>query len=277
MTRASVFLFISFWLFSAHLKAQVLGAAEDETKLYAETKQVNQFFRRFNGEESEKGDRYYPRDKQYRSAKLRKKYLEVLFDAGNTSLTSELKVQFAKDVLEKPETNVLDFHGGNWFSEVQAYFTMNGKRELVTLFLQLEKSHLGSKWVINKVHAGMFDPYFQRDTVRVGRFIHPMSHELDYMNLRKAFQYTDSISQFADRKFKPDHLSVFLYEVHKGNLKFVSVEDVKFHFFQIKGWYFSVEHFNRGGYNNGWLISNLVKLNSDADLTALRKYLYYEK
>jgi hypothetical protein len=277
MTRTSFLLIAIVSLFSAELKAQVLGAAEDETKLYAETKQVNQFFRRFNGEESEKGDRFYPRDKQYRSAKLRKKYLEILFDASSTALTPALKVQFAKDVLEKPETNVLDFHGGNWFSEVHAYFTMNGKRELVTLFLQLEKSHLGSKWVINKVHAGMFDPYFQRDTVRVGRFLHPMSHELDYMNLRKAFQHTDSISQFAHKKFKADQLSVFLYEVNKGNLKFVSVEDVKFHFFQINGWYFSIEHFNRGGYNNGWLISNLVKLNTAEDLNALRKYLYYEK
>jgi hypothetical protein len=277
MTRVAIVFLSATFLFSAHLTAQVVGGVEDESKLYAETKQVNQFFRRFNGEESEKGDRYYPRDKQYRSAKLRTKYLEILFDAGNTSLTSALKVQFANDLLEKPETNVLDFHGGNWFSEVQAYFTMNGKRALITLFLQLEKSHLGSKWVISKVHADMFDPYFQRDTVRVGRFLHPMSHELDYMNLRKAFQYTDSISQFAYHKFKPDHLSVFLYEVNRGNLKFVSVEDVKFHFFQIKGWYFSIEHFNRGGYNNGWLISNLVKLNSDADLNALQKYLYYEK
>lgn len=277
MTRSSILLLLIALTCSVHLEAQVLGTPEDETKLYAETKQVNQFFRRFNGEESEKGDRYYPRDRQYRSAKLRKKYLEILFDNSNTAMSQDLKVQFAKDVLEKPETNVLDFHGGNWFSEVQAYFTMNGKRELITLFLQLEKSHLGSKWVINKVHAAMFDPYFQRDTVRVGRFLHPMSHELDYMNLRKAFQHTDSISQFADRKFKPDHLSVFLYEVNRGNLKFVSVENVKFHFFQIKGWYFSIDHFNRGGYNNGWLISGLAKVNSEVDLQALRKYLYYEK
>ena len=55
---------------------------EDESKLYAETKQVNQFFRRFNGEEDEKGERYYPKDKQYRSEKLRRKYIGMLFDAG---------------------------------------------------------------------------------------------------------------------------------------------------------------------------------------------------
>src|SRR5690242_16309161 len=83
---------------------------EDESKLYAETKQVNQFFRRFNGEEDEKGERYYPKDKQYRSEKLRKKYIGMLFDAGNAGINGDLKVQFAKDVLEKTKPVILDFH-----------------------------------------------------------------------------------------------------------------------------------------------------------------------
>lgn len=258
------------------LRAQLLDK-EDESRLYAETKQVNQFFRRFNGEEDEKGERYYPKDKPYRSEKLRKKYIGILFDASNTGMSSALKVQFAKDVLDKTHPTILDFHGGNWFSEVNTTFTMNGKTEPVTLFMELEKSHLGTKWVISRVHADMFDPYFIRDTTRVGKFMHPMSHELDFMNLRKAFNYTDSIRQFAVKRFEPDHLSIFLYEVKKGNLKFKTVEQVKFHFFQVNGWYFELSEFNRSGYNNGWLISNLVKLNNETEKKLLQKFLYYER
>jgi hypothetical protein len=48
---------------------------------------------------------------------------------------------------------------------------------------------------------------------------------------------------------------------------------VKFHFFQIEGWYFELADFNRAGYNTGWLISDLVKLNSPADKEVLKKYL----
>jgi hypothetical protein len=251
-------------------------ANEDESKLYAESKQVNQFFRRFNGEEDEKGNRYYPQDKQYRSAKLRKKYLGVLFDESNTGISNALKTEFAKHILDKPESTLLDFHGGNWFSEVQAVFTMNGRDHTVTLYMTLEKAQLGSKWVIQKVHADLFDPYFIRDTTKVGRFLHPMSHELDFMNLRKAFVNNDSISQFTTKRFIPDHLSVFLYEVKKGNLNYKSVEQVKFHFFQIDGWYFEIAEFNRPGYNTGWLISNLVKLNNATEKELLRKYLYNE-
>src|SRR6478735_5917024 len=98
-------------LLSAPLRAQLVGAMEDESKLYAESKQVNQFFKRFNGEEDEKGNRYYPRDKQYRSTKLRIKYLGVLFDDSNTGITSSEKTEFAKYVISKGESAILDFHG----------------------------------------------------------------------------------------------------------------------------------------------------------------------
>jgi len=267
-----ILLILSFYYPSS---AQLLDK-EDESKLYAETKLVNQFFRRFNGEEDEKGERYYPRDKQYRSEKLRKKYIGILFDDSNGGITSDLKVQFAKDVLDKTKPIILDFHGGNWFSEVHTTFTMNGKNEPVTLFMELEKDHEGTKWVISRVYASMFDPYFKRDTTKVGKFLHPLSHELDFMNFRKAFNYTDSISQFAVKRFVPDHLSLFLYEIKKGNLKFKTVEELKFHFFQVNGWYFELSEFNRPGYNSGWLISNLVKVNNESEKNLLRKFLYYE-
>jgi hypothetical protein len=262
-------------LIHSPLRAQLTGEMDDESKLYAETKQVNQFFRRFNGEEDEKGERYYPRDRQYRSVKLRKKYLGILFDASNSGISNDLKMQFVNDVLDKAEPAILDFHGGNWFSEVHTTFTMNGKNQPVTLFMELVKDHLGYKWVISKVHAAMFEPYFKRDTTKVGKFLHPLSHELDFMNLRKAFS-SDSISQFTVKQFVPDHLSVFLYEIKKGNLKYKTVEEVKFHFFQLDGWYFELSEFNRPGYNTGWLISNLVKIKNETEKDLLRKYLYYE-
>lgn len=258
--------------------AQVIGEMEDESRLYASSKQVNQFFRRFNGEEDEKGERYYPGDKQYRSDKLRRQYLRMLFDESNSDISPAIKTEFVKDIVDKGEKSILNFHGGNWFAELHTTFTMNGRNQPVPviLFMELEKHRLGTRWVIQKVHADLFDPYFKKDTVRMGKFLHPMSHELDFMNLRKAFDNKDSINQFTIKRFVPDHLSLFLYEVKKGNLKFRNVDEVKFHFFQIDGWYFGISEFNRPGYNTGWLISNLVKLNNASDKDLLRKYLYYE-
>jgi hypothetical protein len=275
MTGSRLLILIGFALLLSFVAgAQIVGEV-DETKLYAESKQLNQFLRRFNGEEDEKGKRFYPGDKQYRNTKLRKKYFTILFDGANAGMTEQLKSEFTKNVLDKSDA-VLDFHGGNWFSEVQATFAFNGKEQTFTLFMEIEKDHLGYKWVISKVYAEALKPYFVRDTTRIGRFIHPMSHELDFMNLRKAFANSDSVSQFAVKRFIPDHLSVFLYELKKGNLVFKSVSQVKFHFFQIDGWYFEVANFNRPGLNSGWLISNLVKLKNDSERDIMRKYLFYE-
>ena len=274
MKSASVF--ITLILLSFSLQAQLVDEMDDESKLYAENKQVNQFFRRFNGEEDEKGERYYPKDRLYRSEKLRKKYIGILFDASNAGISPDLKVEFTKDVINKEKPVILNFHGGNWFSEVHTLFLMNGKEVPVTLFMELEKHHQGTRWVISKVYADIFKPYFERDTVKVGKFLHPLSHELDFMNLRKAFNNPDSVSQYTLKKFVPDHLSVFLYEVKKGNLKFKTVQEVKFHFFQINGWYFELAQFNRPGYNTGWLISNLVKIKNESEKNLLKKYVYYE-
>ena len=263
-------------LFAAPVQAQLVDDMADESKLYAESKQVNQFFRRFNGEEDEKGNRYYPSDKLYRNVKLRKKYLSILFDESNAGMNTSLKSEFVKQVLDRNEPSLLDFHGPHWFSEVSAIFTVNGKDQPITLFMELEKDHLGYKWVIRKVHADLFKSYFYRDTTKVGKFLHPLSHELDFMNLRKAFSNRDSISQFTVKSFVPDHLSLLLYELKKGNLKYKSVSEVKFHFFQLDGWYFELAEFNRHGYNTGWLISNLMKLNTEAEKNLLRRYLYHE-
>ncbi len=247
---------------------------DDESRLYAQSKQLNQFFRRFNGEEDEKGKRFYPGDRLYRSEKLRKKFFGTLFDEENAGISSALKSEFARDILERNPSPLLDFHGGEWFAEVETTFTLNGKNESITLFMELEKAQLGRKWVIYRVRAPMFDPYFVRDTTKVGRFLHPLSHELDFMNLRKALTDRDSISQFAIRRFVPDHLSLLLYEISKGSLKFQSVQNVRFHFFQIPGWYFEVANFNREGYNTGWLISNLVRVKNDSEKDLLKNYLY---
>jgi hypothetical protein len=256
--------------------AQIVGDMDDESKLYAQSKQVNQFFRRFNGEEDEKGNRYFPSDKQYRNAKLRRKYFGVLFDAGNTGISNDQKNAFLRDVLDKEEPAVLDFHKPGWFSEIQTTFTLNGKDLPVTLFMELETAQLGTKWVIRDVYIPSLDKYFSHDTTRVGQFLHPLSHELDFMNLRKAFINSDSASQFVRKKFEADHLTILLYEIGRGTMKFKAVGDVRFHFFQINGWYFELSNFNRPGYNTGWLISNLVRLNSPTEERLMRKHILHD-
>jgi len=259
--------------------AQSVGNfVDDESDLYASTKQVNQFFRRFNGEEDFKGERLYPEDKDYRNPELRKTYFSNLFNNDNGLISAGLKTEFINHSLDKKDPVFLEFLGGDWFAEVTTTFTYQGKDQFLTLFLQLEKDTVGSKWVISQVYFEPFAKVFaDQDSLRKTgqKFLHPMSHELDFMNLIRVFDNKTSLEQYLAWKYRPDYLTLFVYEFKKGNLAFKTINKVKFHFFQVDGWYFELSDFNRKGYNTGWLISSLAKVSKD-EKELLLKYIYHE-
>lgn len=269
-------LLVLLWLPAA---SQSMGEFKyDESELYAETKQVNQFFRRFNGEEDKHGERLYEKDRNYRSYRLRKKYVPSLFNLESGVLADAARGKFTELVLDKDKPVYLDFHGGAWLCELKTLFIYEGTENELTLFLVLQEEEVGSKWVIDGVY---FEPFYDKlkkpdnSNFNDSKFLHPLSHELGFMNIFRVFNEGDSLEYFGFRDFKPDYLSLFFYEIKKGRLKFKTVKNLKFHFFQIEGWYFELTYFNRDGYNSGWLISNLLEVD-EKDRDILLNYIYHE-
>ena len=244
--------------------------------LYAATKQVNQFFRRFNNEEDAKGVKYSVKDKNFRNNDKRREYLMILFDNQNRNMTPKLKTQFIDYVTNKEKSHYIDFHGGKWFAQVEAEFTHKGKEKEITLYLELQEEIQGSKWVLINAYYPEFDQVFYQNKENKSKFLHPLSHELDFMNLQKVFSDSKSSEYYAADHFYPDHLSLFLYELKKGTFKFKTVRQTKFHFFQVDNWYFELSKFNRGGYNTGWLVSNLFPINEEQK-KKLTKFIFREQ
>jgi hypothetical protein len=250
------------------------GTIKDDGRFAASTKQVNQFFRRFNAEETPDGKvRLYPGDSLYHNIPLRQGFIQILFDNQTSAISKELKTNFINSVLSDSNPKYLNFHREGWIAEVEADFIFKGKRESTTLILKLQPEQLGYEWVIDQVIFAPFKNLFNKPVGEKKDFLHPLSHELDFMNMRKAFQNTSHPESFTSSFYKPDYLTLFLYEMKQNNIRFETVKDVKFHFFQIDGWYFEVNQFNRPGFNTGWLISNLVKLNV-GDKETFLKYIY---
>lgn len=231
----------------------------DETELYAMTKQMGQFMRRFNYEEDQFGEKLNPKDPKYRSNEMRRKSLPILFDQQKYGTQTDLQRYFIEDVT-KSDSTFMTFLGGRWYSEVSCTFRYNGKEAKVVLFLAIEKEGLGSKWVLTNVYFSEFNKRFPIGEIaeREKHFLHPMSHELDFMNIYKAFQNPEVIEYYASKDFQPDYLTLFFYEIKQGKLVFQHVDSVKFHVLQIKDWYFEVSWFNRSGLNSGWLMSNVL-------------------
>ncbi len=261
-------------LLAGNVFAQTIGDFKmDETELYAMTKQMGQFMRRFNYEEDQFGNQLNPKDPKYHNNEMRRKSLPILFDQEKYGKQTELQRYFIEDVT-KGDSTFMTFLGGRWYSEVSCTFRYNGRDVNVILFLAVEKEGLGSKWVLTNVYFSEFNKLFPNGEMaeREKHFLHPMSHELDFMNIYKAFQDPDVIEYYASKEYQPDYLTLFFYEIKKGKLVFQHVDSVKFHVLQIKDWYFEVSWFNRSGLNSGWLMSNVIYMPEKEKINLIKFY-----
>ena len=245
----------------------------DEKAFYTMTKQMSQFMSRFNYEEDQYGKKIHPDSPDYRNRMRRKTVLPLLFDMENPRTNGSLRDFFISD-LTQADSNYFEFLGGKWYSEVSATFKMNGQSVDISMIFAIEQENLGSKWVLTNVFFSDFSKLFPKGDIaeQQKHFLHPMSHELDFMNIHKVFKTPECIEYYASNTYSPDYLSMFFYEIKKGNLVFEKINSEKFHVFQIDNWYFEVSWFNRDGLNTGWLISNLIFLKDNEKEELLKFY-----
>ncbi len=245
----------------------------DERALYTMTKQMSQFISRFNYEEDQYGKKISPDSPDYRNREKRKTTLPLLFDMENQRTNGSLRDFFIADLTER-DTNYFEFLGGKWYSEVSATFKWKGESVDISMIFAIEKENLGSKWVLTNIYFPEFSKLFPKGDIaeQQKHFLHPMSHELDFMNIYKVFKTPECIEYYASESYSTDYLTLFFYEIKNGNLVFEKVNSEKFHVFQIDNWYFEVSWFNRSGYNTGWLISNLIFLKDNEKEELLKFY-----
>jgi hypothetical protein len=260
--RIQIFTVIFLFLGGLNLSAQTLapsGQLGGEHNLYTMNKQVNQFVHRFNMEEGPSGNPLKKTDKRYHNNALRRKLLPYMFDMQNPRTSGKLQQYFIADVTNREHPVFLNFLDKNWYAEVSATFNNEGEEVDLILFLTLEKEGLGSKWIISNVYDTELHHLFpvENEAGHMKYFLHPQSHELDFMNLNKALDDPKHIEYYASTNYHPDYLTLFFYLMKTGKLKFEHINSVKFHFLQIPHWYFELSFFNRNTNNSGWLISNL--------------------
>lgn len=266
-------LFIPTHIIDAQTYSNLGDVQLDERALYTMTKQMSQFISRFNYEEDQYGKKISSNSPEYRDRMKRKTVLPLLFDMENQRTNGSLRDFFIADLTES-DSNYFEFLGGQWYSEVSATFKWKGKDVDISMILTIEEENLGSKWVLTNVYFPEFNKLFPKGDIaeQQKHFLHPMSHELDFMNIYKIFKTPECIEYYADKSYSADYLSLFFYEIKQGNLVFEKVNSEKFHVFQIDNWYFEVSWFNREGYNTGWLISNLIFLKNNEKEELLKFY-----
>jgi len=281
MRKTLVLFIISY---SSIAIGQQISPKLDDSFLLAETKQVGQFFRRFNSEEDFDGKRISRKDTLYRNPRLRKFYISNAFDDHNMGIDDEMKQRFIEDVVEK-NAQFLDFHSGNWFAQVNAMFEYKGKLETGVLFLTLERENKGYKWVLSNIYFHPFVELFSNTESwngkkygepKIKKYIHPKSHEMHFINLKSALNDTNVLEDYIENEHHPDFLTLFIFEMKKKELSLQSIQEVKFHFFQVDDWYFELKELRRSSKNSGWLISEMAYV-TEKDKNLLKQYIFMKK
>ncbi|HQQ11690.1 MAG TPA: hypothetical protein PK855_00930, partial [Bacteroidales bacterium] len=149
-------LLLSLPALSTHSQTGHIGDFDmDERSLYAMTKQMSQFFSRFNQEEDQFGKKLHPSSPDYRNNDKRKLVLPLLFDAENLRTSSSLRDYFIQDLTRDKDSNFMAFLGGRWYAEAEATFAQ-GRRTV----LFVDEVHR-----FNKSQQDAFLPHIERGVI----------------------------------------------------------------------------------------------------------------
>lgn len=254
---------IAFSVLTNTSYSQLFNDSLFRQKIYYEDKQLSQFFDRFNFDEA-----VLPPDNSKPSRLIN---LLSIINSKDTALTSDsATVQFIKFVLEENNHIRLSLFDTNFFAISNCRFVYHEKIIPVEIILKPEGSSTsGYEWVICGIKGDIFN---LKETKKVDTIsINPMNHEVGFTELSKALGKKKQIAAYTSTSFQYNSLDAFLVMVQNGDLKYKQIDNVEYLFFQLPGWTFKVENFNRHDFNSGWLISKVIRMDTLEKLSYLRK------
>lgn len=237
--------------------AQIIITPLDEDLLNGRVKQVEEFFSRFNLSETWDGHRTMPPV----DTNLRAKYIATLFDSdrfsdGKGHLIIEAQ-QFIDQVVR--DGCRLNYEDTTWVAEVAIDVELAQKQQCIKLYLSTVcVAPYEYCWIVKNVSGAMFDVAAAGNGDPV---LSPVEHETGFMRLLDINYSNGRFTQMLGRNYNPDRLSMLAVLLKNGLLKLKTITSVRYHFFKVSGWVFTIERKEKkDSFNTGWLISELNKI-----------------
>ena len=248
--------------------AQLLGGQPEDSVWVTRVKLLQQFINRFNYSEDWRGN---PVPKTGETNE-RRKYIASLFEADYASSVSrDQLLTFVENVTGTFPPKYLSFYDEDWYAQVNCKASYLAKDTEVLLTLKVEQNKDQSvQWVIVGGHADILKLEKQAEPLA----LNGNANELNFMRLFIGLEDRQRIADFTAAEYQPDPLSIILFLVQRGDLVLHHTLDVRYHFFQLPGWVFSVREFDRQEYNSGWLIYRLEEANEEKKKEMLARQLY---
>lgn len=211
-------------------------------------KSVDEFMRRFNGEELHPNVNRNDTD-------YKKKNLMWLFNFDVKNKTQEFPKM--REFIEKVVANntMLNFNDSTWFGEVAITAKYKGRDVSLTLYLRTEPTPKPNFcWKLCGLSGldktGIF-------TLGKQSGISNIEHEVYFVELSSIFKNDKTnLFDYISTRNHIDQLSVFLALCKTGQMTFSQVESVDFVFTNVPGYVFRIKEYGRRDDNAGWLISS---------------------
>ncbi len=247
-------------------RCQYVTDDEIREKLFTlEVKQIDEFLERFNDEHFS-----FIREQANKIGTghtLSRPLLVAKLFNLDAQWNKDTVLAFLHLVLNPEKPVLLSFTDSNWYAQAECRFLYKGKKVNVPLFLRVSTTNpTGARWAI----AGVGNPSFfgrlpaaplPAPSSGTYHFIPSSSHINRFLSLYRAFGDTTNLVEYFDPLALTDSsVNKLITGLHSRSLKLIAVKQVMFHFFQIDGWFFTVERFERNTTNKGWLINRLINI-----------------
>ncbi|MBL7690887.1 MAG: hypothetical protein JNM41_04785 [Flavipsychrobacter sp.] len=232
--------------------------AQESFFLY-EVKLIEEFIERFN-DDSDSYVRTQSRAMLGTDSMInRRRMVRSLFDRRRPWTADT--AAFIAQVVTAPEPHFLDFTDTNWYAEVATTFTCGGKQQPVILLLHMARENGGVKWMI----AGMssFNCGTPAAITLTGTpdYISTSAYGTNFVVFHQVFtKGMHAASYFEPTVIASPRGQAFISAVQQGRATLQRIGTIRYHFFSIPGWQFSVDQIKRKETNTGWLITSLQPL-----------------
>lgn len=250
-----------------HAQTGALPTPRDTGTFQPRVKLMSEFFDRFNNTD----ERFKKLVFELTGEQLdRATSLRLLLDQG---VDEELSNRFIRCIQEESDSTLIQFFDDDWFAQVQADVTFNGKAYPLTLTLQIEPDDelRASRWVMVAADAD-FLSVETRDSTKI---INPVSHETRFISLYRIFEDNDSLVNYTSRDFQSENLTALLYAAQLGQLTFEGASRITFQFLQIEGWVFRVAR--REALPDDWAVVALTEVATEEKDRYRAKNLLFEQ
>lgn len=258
------------------------NAAAKEKHFISQVKQLDEFFERFNNDSTSFIRKVY-KSYNVKFTVDRKKLIKSLFNYENKSFEQANIDAFVKNASLIRMPSQSNWYGENWFADANCKFQYNGQIIDISIILKtVTDQQKRSKWIIVAVKPNQLkEPTHSQTSITVKtrktKFIDPSSHGVNFIELERDFEDKHNLSDYFDNQFfyRKNALQ-FYHAIQMDKIRFLYVNEIKYHFFNVDNIIFTVEQFQRESLNSGWLINSLKFVTPKAKET-FRKQLLGDK